>query len=126
MIQMLQNFLRDFAKPRSLDLYIQLCKDTATFDADVQDKLMLLLGKAYLSHNNLDAAVQNFRTSLQKKETGEAHRYLAEIAMKRKDWHTAEYYYLAALKLNPNDRKLHHKLEKLRKVSRQRPNSPPP
>jgi tetratricopeptide (TPR) repeat protein len=48
----------------------------------------------------------------------EALRTLAEIAMKRKDWHTAEHYYLAALKLNPNDKKLHHKLEELRKISR--------
>jgi tetratricopeptide (TPR) repeat protein len=48
-----------------------------------------------------------------------ALRTLAEIAMKRKDWDTAEHYYLAALKLNPNDKKLHHKLEQLRKVSKQ-------
>jgi tetratricopeptide (TPR) repeat protein len=49
----------------------------------------------------------------------EALRTLAEIAMKRKDWDTAEHYYLAALKLNPNDKKLHHKLEELRKISKQ-------
>jgi len=49
----------------------------------------------------------------------EALRTLAEIAMKKKDWDTAEHYYLAALKLNPNDKKLHHKLEELRKISRQ-------
>ena len=47
-----------------------------------------------------------------------ALRTLAEIAMKRKDWDSAEHYYLAALKLNPNDKKLHHKLKQLRKISR--------
>ena len=48
----------------------------------------------------------------------EALRTLAEIAMKRKDWDSAEHYYLAALKLNPNDKKLHHKLEQLRKINK--------
>jgi tetratricopeptide (TPR) repeat protein len=116
--QMLQNLLRDFAKPRSLDLYIQLCKDTATFDADVQDKLLLLLGKAYFSHNNLDAAVQNFRTSLQKKETGEAHRYLAEIAMKKKDWETAELASQRATELEPKN--AHYNLLYVRSLQTQK------
>jgi len=49
----------------------------------------------------------------------EALRTLAEIAMKRKDWDTAEHYYLAALELNPNDKNLHQKLEQLRKISKQ-------
>ena len=116
--QMLQRIFGYFRAPEAMDLYVELCRTAAAFDERVAGNLSLILGKAYFSRGELDTASEYFNKSLREKETPEAHRYLAEIAMKRKDWYTAERSYLAALKLNPNDKKLHHKLEELRKVSR--------
>jgi tetratricopeptide (TPR) repeat protein len=116
--QVLQRIFGYFRAPEAMDLYVELCRTTAAFDERVDSNLSLILGKAYFSRGELDTASEYFVKSLREQETPEAHRYLAEIAMKRKDWHAAERYYLAALKLNPNDKKLHHKLEELRKISR--------
>jgi len=90
--QMLRHIFRYFREPDAMDFYVQVCHTAAKFDETIYSNLPLILGKAYFSR--------------------------AEIAMKRKDWRTAEYYYLAALKLNPDDKKLHHKLEQLRKISK--------
>lgn len=117
--QVLQRIFGYFRAPEAMDLYVELCRAAAAFDERVHSNLSLILGKAYFSRGDFDTASEYFNKSLREKETPEAHRYLAEIAMKRKDWYTAERYYLAALKLNPNDKKLHHKLEELRKISKQ-------
>ena len=116
--QMLQRIFGYFRAPEAMDLYVELCHTAAAFDERVASNLSLILGKAYFSWGELDAASEYFNKSLRERETPEAHRYLAEIAMKKKDWYTAERSYVAALKLNPNDKKLHHRLEQLRKRSK--------
>ena len=105
--QMLQSLSGYFRKAAALDFYVQLCQETAAFDATVRSTLPLMLGKAYFYDNNFDLAIQQLKRSLQERETAEAHRYLAEIAIKKRDWDTAELESQRATVLDPGNRHFH-------------------
>jgi len=102
--QMLQQlFSRYFRRPETLDFYVELCQETAVFDATVRNSLPLIIGRAHYHIGDFDAATRHLRRSLQERETAEAHRYLAEIAMKKKDWDTAELASQRATELEPKN-----------------------
>jgi tetratricopeptide (TPR) repeat protein len=104
---MLQSFLGYFRKAAALDFYVEICQETAAFDASVRSTLPLMLGKAYFYDNNFDLAILQLKRSLQERETAEAHRYLAEIAIKKRDWDTAELESQRATVLDPGNRHFH-------------------
>lgn len=99
----LQGLIGRFRKAHALDLYIEICQETAKLDRTVKTRLPILLGKAYLYQDNLDEAALNFQRSLKRKETAEAHGYLAEIAFKKKDWDQSELESQRATVLDPEN-----------------------
>jgi tetratricopeptide (TPR) repeat protein len=101
--QTLQSILSPCIQANDLDLYLNLCKETATYDTTVRNRLSLILGKAFLQGNNLGEAQRNFQHSLQTRETAEARRYLAEIALSKKDWDDAEIQSQRATILDPKN-----------------------
>ena len=105
--QMLQSLSGYFRKAAALDFYVQLCFETAAFDETVRSTLPLMLGKVYFYDNNFDLAVLHLKRSLQERETAEAHRYLAEIAIKKRDWDTAELESQRATVLEPRNSHFH-------------------
>ena len=107
----LNNLLSRFEESKALDLYLELAGNTASFDAGVLSSLPLIRGKASLFiTGDLEAAEGYFQQALQTRETAAPHRYLAEIAMKRKDWDKAELESHRAAMLDPRDSYLHYLL----------------
>ncbi len=105
----LNNLLPRFGESKALDLYLELAGDTASFDAGVRSSLPLIRGKAALFiTGDLETAEGYFQQALQTRETAAPHRYLAEIAMKRKDWDKAELESHRASMLDPRDSYLHY------------------
>ena len=105
----LNNLLSRFEDTKALDLYLELAGNTASFDAGVHSSLPLIRGKAsLLITGDLETAEGYFRQALQTRETAAPHRYLAEIAMKRKDWDKAELESHRAAMLDPRDSYLHY------------------
>jgi tetratricopeptide (TPR) repeat protein len=98
----LNNLLSRFGESKALDLYLELAGNTASFDAGVLSSLFLT--------GDLEAAEGYFQQALQTRETAAPHRYLAEIAMKRKDWDKAELESHRAATLDPRDSYLHYLL----------------
>lgn len=103
----LQGLLSPLRQSGTFDLYLELCNETAMFDSSVRNDLELILGKAYYSNDDQGLAVEHLRRSLTKRETAEAHRYLAEIAFKKKDWDTAELESQRATVLKPQNAYYH-------------------
>ena len=104
----LNNLLPSFEESKALDLYLELAGNTASFDAGVQSSLPLIRGKASLFiTGDLETAEGYFQQALKTRETAAPHRYLAEIAMKRKDWDKAELESHRAAMLDPRDSYLH-------------------
>ncbi|UCG11167.1 MAG: tetratricopeptide repeat protein [Deltaproteobacteria bacterium] len=105
---LLRGLISSFQRAGALDLYIELCQEIGESDAIVQSALPFVLGKACYYNNDLERATQHFQRSLARKETPEAHRYLAEIALKRKDWDTAELESQRATTLEPENAHHHY------------------
>ena len=101
--QTLQSILSPCIQANFFDLYLDLCRDTATFDAAVRKRLPLILGKAYFQGNDMEEAQRYFQQSVQTKETAEACRYLAEIAFRKNDWDAAEIQSQRATILEPKN-----------------------
>ncbi len=99
--RVLEDLLTPSLQAGAFSLYLDLCHDTASFDAGVRNKLAFILAKAYLAADNPEAAEAYLRQSLQIQERAEAHRYLAEIALKRNDWDTMELESQRATVLDP-------------------------
>lgn len=99
--QVLENLLSPCLETGSFSLYVQLCRDTASFDGTVRNSLTFLLGKACFAYHRLDLAEAYLRESVQTHNRGEAHRYLAEIAERRNDWDTMELESQRATLLDP-------------------------
>jgi tetratricopeptide (TPR) repeat protein len=97
----LLSILSPCVQSNALDLYLDLCGETAAFDAAVRSRLPLILGKAYFQGNHMEEAQGCFQQSVQTKETAEARRYLAEIAFRKKDWDAAEIQSQRATILEP-------------------------
>jgi len=105
----LNNLLPRFEGSKALDLYLELAGNTASFDAGVLSSLPVIRGKAVLFiTGDLETAEGYFQQALQTRETAAPHRYLAEIAMKRKDWDKAELESHRAAMLDPRDSYLHY------------------
>lgn len=101
--QVLESLLWQCRESDNVDLYIDLCRKTAKWDWSVRSRLPLILAKAYFYDNNLELAHHYLRQSLDHKETAEAHRYLAEIALQRSDWDSAELESQRATLLEPEN-----------------------
>ena len=84
-------------------LCVELCQEVAKLDPRVGSGLHLMLGKAYLANNDPEAASGYLKQSLQSRETAEARRYLAEIAITKRDWVTAEIESQRATVIDPRD-----------------------
>jgi tetratricopeptide (TPR) repeat protein len=105
----LNNLLWRFKECKALDLYLELAGNTASFDAGVLSSLPLIRGKAsFYITGDLETAEGYFRQALQTRETAEPHRYLAEIALRRKDWDKAELESHRAVTLDPRDSYFHY------------------
>jgi tetratricopeptide (TPR) repeat protein len=101
--QLLQDLLLPCLEAGTFSLYVALCQDTASFDVGVRNNLSFILGKASFAFDSLDTAKAYLRESLQVQERAEAHRYLAEIAVRRKDWDTMELESQRATVLEPGN-----------------------
>ena len=107
----LNNLLPSFKVSKALELYLELAGNTASFDAGVLSSLPLIRGKATLFiTGDLETAEGYFQQALQTRETAAPHRYLAEIAMQRRDWDKAELESHRAAMLDPRDSYLHYLL----------------
>jgi len=91
----------------ALDLHLDLCRETATFDATVRNRLPLILGRAYFYANKMEEAQHYFQQSVQARDTAEARRYLAEIAFRKGDWDAAEIQSQRATVIEPNNSQNH-------------------
>ena len=108
-VETLDGLIPRFEKTGAAGLYLDLAKETAAFDPAVLSSLQLIRGKAYFFiAEDLDSAEACFHQALKNKETAAPHRYLAEIAMKRKDWDKAELESHRASLLAPKDGYLHY------------------
>lgn len=92
----------------ALDTYIDLCKEASKFDENARKSLQLFLGKAHYYKNELELAAENLRHYCKTEESAEAHSYLAEIALKQKDWDTAELESQKATVLEPENSHYHY------------------
>jgi len=86
----LADVIRQFHKNIDAVFLEKIVRRTAEFDSRVAGNLPLFLGKVYLASGDLAAAEQALKRSIGGKETAEAHGLLAEIALRKKDWDTAE------------------------------------
>lgn len=105
--RVLQNLLWPCRQARAMNLYMDLCRQTAKFDPHIRGKLPLLLGNAYFYNDDLATAEQNFKEALHCRDTAEVRRRLAEVAMKRKDWDAAELESQRATVLEPRNSASH-------------------
>jgi tetratricopeptide (TPR) repeat protein len=105
--QTLQSLLSTCIQANALDLYLDLCKETATFDTTVRNRLPLILGRAYFQGNDMEDAQRYFQQSVHTKETAEARRYLVEIALRKNDWDAAEINSQRATVLEPGNSDYH-------------------
>ncbi len=101
--QTLQSFLSACMEADAFDLYVDLCRETARFDPVVRNNLALILGKACFQSNRIEEAQNYLQQSLDLKETPEARCCLAEIALIKKDWDTAEIQSQRATVLDPKN-----------------------
>jgi tetratricopeptide (TPR) repeat protein len=101
--RILTDLLWPYRRAGSLDLYIELCQEAARYDARVRRGLPLILGKAHFYNNELELAVQQLGRALLERETSEARRYLAEIAIKKRNWDVAELESQRATILDPKN-----------------------
>jgi len=101
--QTLHSILSPCIQANAFDLYLDLCRETATFDAAVRNRLPLILGRAYFQGNDMEKAQSYFQQSVQTKETAEARRYLVEIAFRKNDWDAAEIHSQRATILEPKN-----------------------
>jgi len=88
--QGLQGLLRACLDAKALPLYLELCEATARFDGLVRKDLPLLQAQGYLTAGEPEPAALLLRRYLETGESAEARAQLAELALRRKDWDTAE------------------------------------
>ena len=101
----LQTLFWDFQQANELGLYKAELISLAQKNPDIKNHLPFFLGQAQLYSNQPDQAEKNLNEYLEKYPSLEAHRYLAQIALERKDAALAEYHVYRALQLDPKD---HH------------------
>ncbi|MDR3568435.1 MAG: tetratricopeptide repeat protein [Syntrophobacteraceae bacterium] len=90
------------------DLYLDLAKETGAFDPEVFSSRQMIRGKAYLYiAADLDAAAKCFHRAIQGRDSAAPHRYLADIASRRKDWDEMEMESHRATLLAPSDSELY-------------------
>jgi tetratricopeptide (TPR) repeat protein len=89
-------------------LYLDVAKQTAGIDPSVFSELPMIQGKGYLYiGDDLDHAAACFRRAIKARDHAAPHRYLAEIASRRKDWDTMEMESNRAILLSPGDSELY-------------------
>ena len=99
----LRNLLRPLMDANALGLYIDLCEETASYDWKIKKDLNILLGRAHLANGDDDRAAYYFRRCLEGSESPEAHRGLAEIALREKNLDVAEIEAQRATALDPKN-----------------------
>jgi tetratricopeptide (TPR) repeat protein/O-antigen ligase len=100
---LLCDLLRTCRNTKALGLWVEIGREFDESGTRTPGLLALLLGKAYFYQHDFASARRHLRRSLAWKETAEAHGFLAEIALKRKHWDTAELESQRAITLQPDN-----------------------
>lgn len=103
----LQSLLRSCLEQDALPLYLELCEATARFDGAVRKDLAFLLAQGYLGAGKPEPAARLLRRYLETEESAEARAQLAELAIRQKDWDTAELESQRATVLAPKNGHYH-------------------
>jgi tetratricopeptide (TPR) repeat protein len=99
-----------FVRAGALDIYKAEVRTMAKQYPDVKNHQAFLLGQAQFYSDQFARAAANFTTYLENHESRESHRYLAQIALKRKDWRLAESHARQALEIDDRDSQAHYLL----------------
>jgi tetratricopeptide (TPR) repeat protein len=104
----LNNLLWAHKQANALDIYIDLCKEASEFNETVHQALPLFLGKAHFYNSKLELAAESLHRYQGIRESAEVHYYLAEIALRKKDWDTAEIESQKCIVLEPENSHYHY------------------
>jgi tetratricopeptide (TPR) repeat protein len=101
-----------YVRSNEVQEYVNELREMVKKYPGIKKHMNLLLGRAQFYLNQLDKAEASLSAYLEKNNNVNAHRYLAQIAIKQQDWSLAEAHASNILKIEPNDAAAYYMLAK--------------